>query len=75
MHEVALLPFQQKILDELYFLAKHPAHELLGRDEVEDMVNCLKLHIHKLHSEIPQERVQKTKYDERRIEIKIPNIK
>ena len=64
---VALHPFQEKILDGLYFLARC--------GEVEDMAVCLKSHIGHFCEKMPQEKVQKRKSDEKRVEIQIPTIK
>ena len=63
MDHVALRPFQQKILEGLYFLAKCLVHELvIGPGEVEDIMSCLKMHIPKFSREMQvdeQERVPK----------------
>ena len=45
MDRVALLPFQMKILEWLFFLARHPALKLLCWHEIDGMVNCLRWHI------------------------------
>ena len=76
MAHIAVRPFQEKILNGLYFLARRPAHELCECGEVENMVNDLKSHIYKcILGKVTRKTTKKKISDERKVEIKIPKIK